>query len=48
MELQKQELYIVENKTKKRRHIGTISDEIMLDSLKMVLEEISEEDNNSI
>ena len=39
---------IVENEIKKRKHIGTVSDEVMLDSLKMVLEEISEEDNSSM
>lgn len=39
---------IVENEMKKRKHIGTVSDEVMLDSLKMVLEEISEEDNSSM
>ena len=39
---------IVENEIKKRKHIGTVSDEVMLDSLKMVLEEISEEDNISM
>lgn len=39
---------IVENEIKKRKNIGTVSDEVMLDSLKMVLEEISEEDNSSM
>lgn len=39
---------IVENEMKKRKHIGTVSDEVMLDSLKMVLEEISEEDNSTM
>lgn len=39
---------IIENVVKKRRHIVDISDEVMLDSLKIVLEEISEEDNNSM
>lgn len=39
---------IVENEMKKRKHIGTVSDEVMLDSLKIVLEEISEEDNSTM
>lgn len=37
---------IIENETKKREHIGPVSEEVILDSLKIVLEEISEENNN--
>ena len=37
---------IIENETKKREHIGPVSEEVILDSLKTVLEEISEENNN--